>query len=135
MDSRAPKLSVVIPVYNEEHVLEASVRRLHRHLSASFPFEWRILIADNASTDGTRDLALRLAPHEGHHASGVPGLTLIRADQPGQRLPALYEPGLVLVLRVLRGPDGPPLLDTLRRLTPGQAAQDSILNRLGVAGG
>lgn len=45
------------------------------------------------------DLALRLAPHEGHHATGVPGLTLIRADQPGQRLPALYEPGLVLVLQ------------------------------------
>jgi AraC-like DNA-binding protein len=45
------------------------------------------------------DLALRLAPHEGHHATGVPGLALIRADQPGQRLPALYEPGLVLVLQ------------------------------------
>lgn len=44
-------------------------------------------------------LALRHAPSDGLHASGVPGLQLIRASEPAQRLPAIYEPGLVLVLQ------------------------------------
>jgi AraC-like DNA-binding protein len=44
-------------------------------------------------------LALRHAPSDGLHASAVPGLQLIRASVPAQRLPAIYEPGLVLVLQ------------------------------------
>ncbi len=51
---------VVIPVYNERLALEGSVRRLHGFLESSFPFSWQILIADNASTDGTHQIARRL---------------------------------------------------------------------------
>ena len=54
-------VEIVVPVHNEEHVLEASIRRLHGYLAASFPFPFRITIADNASTDATWPLALRLA--------------------------------------------------------------------------
>ena len=43
--------------------------------------------------------ALRAAPAEGSHATAVPALQVIRADRTGQRLPAVYEPGLVLVLQ------------------------------------
>jgi glycosyltransferase involved in cell wall biosynthesis len=53
-------VEVVIPVYNERLALEASVRRLHGFLAHSFPFSWRIVIADNASTDGTLQVARRL---------------------------------------------------------------------------
>jgi glycosyltransferase involved in cell wall biosynthesis len=53
-------IEVVIPVYNERHTLEASVRRLHGFLTHSFPFSWRIVIADNASTDDTLQIARRL---------------------------------------------------------------------------
>jgi putative flippase GtrA len=53
----APEVEIVVPVHNEERVLAASVRRLHRFLSAEFPFSWRIVIADNASTDGTPEAA------------------------------------------------------------------------------
>jgi glycosyltransferase involved in cell wall biosynthesis len=53
-------VDVVVPVYNEEAALERSVRRLHRFLSESFPFGWRIVIADNASTDATPEVARRL---------------------------------------------------------------------------
>jgi putative flippase GtrA len=53
-------VEVVVPVHNEEHVLAASVRRLHGYLSATFPYAFRITIADNASTDGTWAVALRL---------------------------------------------------------------------------
>jgi putative flippase GtrA len=57
----APVVDVVVPVFNEEDALEASVRRLHEHLSSDFPFPFRITIADNASTDSTPDIANRLA--------------------------------------------------------------------------
>ncbi|HEX2737704.1 MAG TPA: glycosyltransferase, partial [Acidimicrobiia bacterium] len=57
----APTLDVVVPVYNEEAVLERSIVRLYDYLSAGFPFTWRIVIVDNASTDGTWLAATRLA--------------------------------------------------------------------------
>src|SRR4051812_24525149 len=59
--SAAPRIDVVVPVYNEERALAFSVRRLHAFLSAELPFSWRIVVADNASTDGTLALARRLA--------------------------------------------------------------------------
>jgi glycosyltransferase involved in cell wall biosynthesis len=55
--SPACDVDVVIPVYDEEAALEQSIHRLHRFLSESFPFGWRIVIADNASTDRTPDVA------------------------------------------------------------------------------
>src|SRR4051812_31796372 len=57
---RAPvsrDVDIVVPVYDEEAVLERSICRLHRFLSESFPFGWRIVIADNASTDRTPEVA------------------------------------------------------------------------------
>src|SRR3954452_165271 len=56
-----PRVDVVVPVYNEERALPFSVRRLHAFLAAELPFTWRIVIADNASTDGTLEVARRLA--------------------------------------------------------------------------
>ena len=51
---------IVIPVYNERIALEGSVRRIHGFLERSFPFSWQILIVDNASIDGTHQIARRL---------------------------------------------------------------------------
>jgi putative flippase GtrA len=56
-----PDVEIVVPVYNEEAALEVSVFRLHDFLEESFPLSWRIAIADNASTDGTLEIARRLA--------------------------------------------------------------------------
>ena len=53
-------VDVTLPVYNEAHVLERSVRALHAFLTDHLAHEWRILIADNGSTDGTLDVAKRL---------------------------------------------------------------------------
>jgi glycosyltransferase involved in cell wall biosynthesis len=61
-------VEIVIPVYNERFALEGSVRMLHGFLSATFPFSWQITIVDNASTDGTLQIARRLMydlPHVG----------------------------------------------------------------------
>src|SRR5437879_7411449 len=56
----APLLDIAIPVYNEERDLERSVRRLRRYLDHQFPFEARITVVDNASTDATWAIAQRL---------------------------------------------------------------------------
>jgi glycosyltransferase involved in cell wall biosynthesis len=65
MSEMSPSVEIVVPVYNEQHVLAASVRRLHEHLSAHLEAPFRIAIVDNASTDATleiaRDLARQLA--------------------------------------------------------------------------
>ena len=57
----SPVVDIVVPVHNEEAVLERSIRRLHRFLSDGFPFSWRIVVADNASTDATPAIAAALA--------------------------------------------------------------------------
>ncbi|MER6083323.1 dolichyl-phosphate beta-glucosyltransferase [Streptomyces sp. NPDC001833] len=63
---RRRSVEIVVPVYNEAHVLAGSIGRLHAYLEDSFPFPFRITIADNASTDATwtvaTGLTLRL-PH------------------------------------------------------------------------
>jgi putative flippase GtrA len=61
-----PLVEIVVPVHNEQQVLEASIWRLHSYLTASFPFSFRVTIADNASTDATWPLALRLAEQLPH---------------------------------------------------------------------
>ncbi|MEV0404278.1 bifunctional glycosyltransferase family 2/GtrA family protein [Actinoallomurus sp. NPDC050550] len=60
-EPRDPLIEVAIPVYNEAHVLAASVRRLHAYLRETFPYRFVITIADNASTDGTWEVAEHLA--------------------------------------------------------------------------
>ena len=53
----AHQIDIVVPVHNEEAGLARSIRRLHRFLESEFPFSWRIVVADNASTDGTPAIA------------------------------------------------------------------------------
>ena len=66
----APAIEIVIPVHNEEHDLEPSVRRLHDYLTAHFPLSFRITIADNASTDDTWAIACALERELSHvHAT------------------------------------------------------------------
>jgi putative flippase GtrA len=57
----APVLDIVVPVHNEEVDLPKSVRRLHAYLTSSFPFSFRITVADNASDDTTFEVAEGLA--------------------------------------------------------------------------
>ena len=73
----APQIDVVVPVHDEEAALEASLRRLHRYLSSEFPFSWRIVVADNASTDATPAIAARLAGE-------LPGVDVLRLDVKGR---------------------------------------------------
>jgi glycosyltransferase involved in cell wall biosynthesis len=70
-------VEIVIPVYNEERDLDASVRRLRTYLDNSFPFETQVTIADNASTDTTWAIASRLA-------QTLPGVGAIHLEQKGR---------------------------------------------------
>ncbi len=74
---QAPQIDIVIPVYNEEAVLESTIRRLHRFLSAELPFTWRIIVADNASTDGTPQIARRMARE-------LRGVKVLRLEEKGR---------------------------------------------------
>jgi len=53
-------VDLVIPVYNEEKILAKSVARLHDFLLQHTAYRWRIVIADNASTDRTPEIARAL---------------------------------------------------------------------------
>lgn len=57
----AARVDIVVPVYNEQADLVSSVTRLAGFLAASFPYEHRIVIVDNASTDDTWRLATALS--------------------------------------------------------------------------
>src|SRR4051794_2112314 len=70
-------VDLVIPVYNEQAALPASIARLHTYLSSTFPFSWRITIADNASTDATWAVACQLA-------QDLPGVRALHLDAKGR---------------------------------------------------
>ncbi len=54
-------VDILLPVYNEEHVLENSVNTLRKFLSKNIKsFEWIITIGDNASIDKTLEVAKKL---------------------------------------------------------------------------
>ncbi|MCU0297279.1 MAG: bifunctional glycosyltransferase family 2/GtrA family protein [Candidatus Nanopelagicales bacterium] len=69
-------VEVVVPVYNEERALRASVLALRSYLQ-TMPWSFRIVIADNASNDATGMIGKALA-------QTVPEVTYLRLDQKGR---------------------------------------------------
>lgn len=72
-----PVVDIVVPVYNEQAALAASIRRLHRYLAEALPFAARITIADNASVDETPRIAAELAAE-------LEGVRVVRLEQKGR---------------------------------------------------
>ncbi|OGO43266.1 MAG: glycosyl transferase [Chloroflexi bacterium RBG_16_57_9] len=77
MTENVPTVDVVIPVYNEERDLPRSVTTLHVFLKENCPYRWRVVIADNASTDRTLELAQELSQR-------YPEVTYIHLEQKGR---------------------------------------------------
>ncbi|MEO5981546.1 MAG: bifunctional glycosyltransferase family 2/GtrA family protein [Pedococcus sp.] len=73
----APVLDIVIPVHNEQHIVAACVRRLHQHLVQTFPYPFRITVADNASTDATVEVASGLVAE-------LPGVAIVQLTEKGR---------------------------------------------------
>jgi putative flippase GtrA len=72
-----PELEIVIPVYNEEQQLTASVTALRTFLDTKFPLSTVVTVVDNASTDDTWTIASRLA-------ASLPGVQALHLDQKGR---------------------------------------------------
>jgi putative flippase GtrA len=72
-----PRVDIVVPVFNERDVLARSIRRLHDHLTAHMPFTWRIVIADNGSSDQTPLIAAALA-------ADLTGVDVLELSQQGR---------------------------------------------------
>jgi glycosyltransferase involved in cell wall biosynthesis len=56
MSSKAPLLSVIVPCYNERATVAELLRRVHE-----VPIEKEIIVIDDCSRDGSRDIVARLA--------------------------------------------------------------------------
>ena len=54
-------VDIVVPVYNEEKILEKSISTLTDFLKKNFKHDWQIIIADNASIDKTLEIANNLS--------------------------------------------------------------------------
>lgn len=76
-DSSQTTVDLVIPVYNEERILAQSVTALRGFLRAHCPYDWRIVIADNASQDRTLEVARELC-------SLYPQVDYVHLDQKGR---------------------------------------------------
>ncbi len=59
-DPRKKTILLVVPVYNEEEILERSIARLVGYMSKNVAERWKILIADNASNDRTAEVSMAL---------------------------------------------------------------------------
>ncbi len=70
-------VDIAIPVHNEQAVLVESITRLHDFLATDFPFSWRMVIVDNASTDDTDEIGQDLA-------SRLSGVSYMRLTQKGR---------------------------------------------------
>jgi glycosyltransferase involved in cell wall biosynthesis len=71
-------VDLVIPCYNEERTLADSVAKLKAWCAEKLPYTARIVVADNASKDGTLAVAERLA------AEDPAGVAVIHLDQKGR---------------------------------------------------
>ena len=89
MSSRAELLSIIVPVYNEVRTVRAVIDRL---LAIDLPVPREILVVDDGSTDGTRDVLATL----GIRDSGVgiriaePGTSESRIPNPVSRLIVIH---------------------------------------------
>ena len=56
-----PFIDVVVPVLNEEKILQKSITTLDEYMAKHLPYRYQITIADNGSQDETLEIAKRLA--------------------------------------------------------------------------
>src|SRR6185369_15972828 len=59
-----PHVSIVIPVYNEEGILQGSVLELHKKLAA-FGWSYEILLCENGSRDRTVEIGKQMEAEDG----------------------------------------------------------------------
>ena len=73
-DGNAPEVSILIPIYNEEKILEESVREITEGVG-QLGISYELLLCENGSRDRTVEIAERLC-------SEIPALRLLRYPEP-----------------------------------------------------
>ena len=71
-------VNITFPVFNEEHQLAASLRRVTRFLATQPQHEWELVVADNGSRDRT------LAEARAFAAGQAARLRIMHRDEPGR---------------------------------------------------
>lgn len=71
---KTPRVSIVIPIYNEEGILQASVAGLCEELEG-LDFTYELILSENGSSDGTVALAHKLKARH-------PELVIIHSEEP-----------------------------------------------------
>lgn len=67
------KISVIIPMFNENTIIRDTARTLHKYMSEHFPTgEWEVIFSDDGSTDGCSDAVRGL---------NLPGLRVLRYEK------------------------------------------------------
>ncbi len=73
-----PTVEITIPVYNEEKELEVNIRKLADYCAKNLTkYDWKITIADNASSDNTSIIAANLSKNN-------PRIQLFRLEEKGR---------------------------------------------------
>jgi glycosyltransferase involved in cell wall biosynthesis len=70
-------LEIVIPVYNEEHSLPDCIKKLTDFLSEKSSNSWSVLIANNGSTDHTKEVAEKIT-------NDYPRVSLLNIEEKGR---------------------------------------------------
>lgn len=65
MKKSLSEVSIVVPICNEEAILEDNVRGIVQGLQAIEGLEWELLLVENGSRDRTLELAQKLAEQDG----------------------------------------------------------------------
>ncbi len=55
------KITVCIPAYNEAKIIEQTLRTINDFCRKESQYHWKIVVADNGSTDGTANIARRIS--------------------------------------------------------------------------
>jgi glycosyltransferase involved in cell wall biosynthesis len=125
----APQLSILIPVFNEAATAERAIGAL---LAADFPFTTELVVLDDGSTDGTREILdaadwpadrVRILKHERNQGKGAAVRTAL-AEARGEFAAIFdadleYEPDDLMLLM-------PPLLDGTANAVFGVRAFDGF---------
>jgi glycosyltransferase involved in cell wall biosynthesis len=59
IDDGRPLVTLVLPAYNEAQVLEQSLADIYAWLDAHSEYRWEVILVNDGSTDGTREIAER----------------------------------------------------------------------------
>jgi glycosyltransferase involved in cell wall biosynthesis len=104
--SSSMKISIVVPAYNEEKVLPASLPAIVRSAEALAPHSWELIVCDNNSTDRTAEIARsfgakvvfepvnQIARARNRGAAEASGEWIIFVDADSYPSPALFESAL-----------------------------------------